>query len=97
MGVYYDTYLCVGKFDNKTILVKYKVASLDQIIEDNEWERGFVYLTEVKRFFDDKYDFEEDNDQDLYFQEITSTTYGPNTMSRYLLIEKGWACKPKAF
>ncbi len=53
MGIYWLTYLCSGTFTDKntaTIAKKVKLASCDPIIEQHEWEQGFVDLEELRKF-----------------------------------------------
>ena len=92
MGIYWITYICVGTFGQEP-KIKYQIAEMDQIIERHEWEQGYVSLTEVVDKLGDKFEFEVSED-DLYFEEVLSSTYGDNR-SKYLLIKNKYCCKPK--
>lgn len=97
MGIYYFTYICSGTFTDKqtvTIIKKVKIASLDQIIEKHEWDRGYVDLEELRGVIK-KLDIElvPMTDCDLFLEEVCATTYdGMNDpgSSKYVLVQNGY-------
>lgn len=53
MGLYWNTYLCSGKFvciNDATIYKQILLASMDQIIEEEEWEKKVVDKNELLRY-----------------------------------------------
>jgi hypothetical protein len=53
MGVYYKTFLCSGKFTNQTNNITNKkviISSMDQIIEQKEWNNQVVDKDELEKF-----------------------------------------------
>ena len=96
MGIYWATYLCIGKFVNQTIariVDKIQVASLNPIITRQEWKAGRVALSEIEKY---KTQWginikETDEDTDLFLEQGESTTYDypPSSTSKFILVARG--------
>jgi hypothetical protein len=103
MGIFWNTYLCSGKFiDTKTATIHKRIclATLDQIIEEREWITGLVdknelmkYLSLHDEFKDIKFIKQEDlqiENPDLFLAEVcvSSLDNFNNNTYKYILIER---------
>ncbi len=101
MGIYTNTYICFGKIydiNNAQIASSQLIQSLDPIIEQNEWNRGYVYKNELITCLEKSKDnkvvsFVEKIKQnlyeaDLFLQESMVTTLDIDTMvsNKYIKI-----------
>lgn len=96
MGVYYITNLCTGTIvdeKNATIDKKMKISS-DKIVENKEWKRKFVSLSDLKKFITNNNiegteEFINTNN-DLFLEEVggDSYEYPPKTWSRYIKVRE---------
>ncbi len=94
MGFYVGTYLCSGKFNDKTNVVidkKLQIASMDNIIEQDEWDNGCVKKSDLITFLSGRNIEILDSDvYDLFLEEgCTCTMDSPmSSSSKYILVEK---------
>lgn len=71
MGIYYNTYLCYGDFKEKIYTKKTLLQSMDSIIENHEWEQGYVDLKDVEKLTT----IEAHDDQNLFLLQVCTSTY----------------------
>ncbi len=105
MGIYWNTYLCSGKFidaGSATISKRICLATLDQIIEKREWINGFInrfelmeYLASHDEFKDIKFIKQENlkiETTDLFLAEICISSLDDfnNNDYKYILIERNY-------
>ncbi|KAL3913353.1 MAG: hypothetical protein SGILL_006526 [Bacillariaceae sp.] len=95
MGIYWATYLCYGKFTDKStasVTKKIRVASMDPMIEPKEWKAGVVNLSEIAQRCDAwKIKLEKEEGMDLFMEEGESCTYDypPSSSSKFILVQRG--------
>ena len=84
MGLYYDTNMCIGNYETKRIDKKIKLASMNSIIEHHEWQRGYVVKDELAKITEIPL-----YDEDLFLEEVCSSTYDYPIVEtyRYIIIK----------
>jgi hypothetical protein len=96
MAIYTTNAICYGKDYSKS---QFKVVFSNiysSLIEDDEWENGYVNFSEIERIFepegnDSSYILGKMYDtqvEDWYFVELTWDTYDNSTTEIYLPIKK---------
>jgi len=95
MGIYFNTYLCNGKFTDKNtveILEKVVLNSMDEMIEPHEWEKEVVSKEELLPYCTSRniqLEYSEDNDlfmmQAMYATLDNDHSEGPG---EFILVER---------
>lgn len=99
MGLYWNTYLCSGKFidiNNASIYIMIKLATVDQIIEKKEWDNGLVDKNELMKYLATKDNLKNIRlikpnieEIDLFLAEVCATTLDTRTNDyKYILVER---------
>ena len=94
MGIYYNTYLCNGKFtDENTAQIENKILlnSMDSMIETHEWDQGFVKKEELLPCCTRRDIQLESSDNDLFMMEAMSCTLDTDHSEgkgKFILVER---------